>query len=230
MPRFAVAQICIEAPRYLSSDYDSLRLAHAVTWAGKAEAKLLRAAARRTGAEMDCSGRDGLVLVKPSEEFASDVIAYRDEFTQHVETLHGAGSLSRAATFEEWLRDVRAFENEMTVPVGMVPATTYLAVRESDNRLVGIVNIRHRLTNALRLEGGHIGFSVRRSERRKGYATQMLRQAIAICRDMGIDAVLVTCDENNTASACVIKANGGVRADDAATVDGRSIQRFWITS
>src|ERR1700757_1479632 len=130
---------------------------------------------------MNSKRQDRLILVKPSEQSKDDVLAYRDEFIQSKDSMHGSGDLENAASFEEWLRKACNNENEKTVQEGRVPASEYLAVRESDGRLVGMMNIRHRLNDALRFEGGHIGFSVRKSERRKGYATQMLREALSIC-------------------------------------------------
>ena len=96
-------------------------------------------------------------------------------------------------------------------------------------RIVGMLQIRHWLNDALRFEGGHVGFSVRASERRKGYATQMLKQALALCKERGIDKVLMTCDKDNIASSSVIKKNGGVLQDEFTTNDGNLAQRYWIT-
>jgi predicted acetyltransferase len=174
------------------------------------------------------SGADYLILVKPTERDKSAVIAYRDEFVEPRDT-HGTASLAAAATFEEWLQGVRNAENEATLREGYVPSSTYLAVRTSDDKLIGILAIRHRLNEALKIKGGHIGYSVRRSERRKGYGTQMLNQALSVCRDMGITKVLLTCDKDNTGSASVIRSNGGVLRDEYTTKDGVLAQRYWIT-
>lgn len=117
---------------------------------------------------------------------------------------------------------------EETVHPGLVPATTLLAVRTSDNRLVGMVNIRHRLNDWLLQSGGHIGYGVRRSERRRGYATAMLRQALGYCRRMGMPRVLVTCDSENIGSARTIMKNGGVLENEIPDGD-RVKQRYWFT-
>lgn len=174
------------------------------------------------------SRRDSLILVKPTEQSKDAVLAYREDFVEATDS-HGTASLDKAVTFEEWLQHVRDFENEETVKEGYVPSSTYLAVRESDNRLVGMLAIRHKLSKALEFEGGHIGYSVRRSERRNGYATQMLKQALSICEDMGIYRVLLTCDKDNNGSISVINANGGILQDEFTAEDGNLAQRYWIT-
>jgi predicted acetyltransferase len=168
---------------------------------------------------------DRLGLVRPSAEHEESVLQYRREFIDSGDELHGSGGLATASTFEQWLSEIRGYEDGTNVGEGKVPATQYLAVRRSDGRLVGILNLRHRLNDALLTEGGHIGFGVRMSERRRGYATEMLELALQRCRDMGISRVLVTCDEDNVGSIAVIRANGGVLepSDEVG-----STQRYWI--
>lgn len=172
--------------------------------------------------------RDALILVKPTEQSKDAVLGYREEFVSDSDG-HGTASLHKAATFEEWLQRVRNSENEDTVQEGYVPSSTYLAVRYPDERLIGMLAIRHWLTKALEFEGGHIGYSVRRSERRKGYATKMLKQALSVCEQMGIYKVLLTCDKDNTGSSNVIRANGGVLQSEFMNDDGNLAQRYWIT-
>ena len=109
---------------------------------------------------------------------------------------------------------------------GFVPATFRVAVVGDD--LVGRVSIRHVLTPRLASVGGHIGYAVRPAFRRQGFATEILRQSLLIARDQGIDAALVTCDEDNEGSREVIGRCGGV--PDGNAVDERSGKtklRFW---
>ncbi len=89
---------------------------------------------------------------------------------------------------------------------------------------LGTLMIRHELTPALQHEGGNIGYHVVPAHRRRGHATAMLAAACALCRDRGMDKLLVTCNEENTGSRRVIEANGGVLADDTG-----GIRRYWIT-
>lgn len=114
-----------------------------------------------------------------------------------------------------------------TVRGGLVPATSYLGVRASDGTLVGMIQIRHALNDYLRRFGGHIGYSARKGERRKGYAGEMLHLALEKCREMGISRVLVTCDRENTASARTILSNGGMLEGEVREGAGVT-QRYWI--
>ncbi|WP_334259591.1 GNAT family N-acetyltransferase [Intestinimonas butyriciproducens] len=114
-----------------------------------------------------------------------------------------------------------------TVRGGLVPAASYLGVRASDGTLVGMIQIRHALNDYLRRFGGHIGYSVRKGERRKGYAGEMLHLSLEKCREMGISRVLVTCDRENTASARTILSNGGMLEGEVREGAGVT-QRYWI--
>ena len=110
-----------------------------------------------------------------------------------------------------------------------VPSHTYLAVRKSDDKVVGVIDLRHHINHPiLGTWGGHCGYSVRPSERGKGYAKEMLRLNIQNAKAMGIDKLLVTCNVLNEASEKIIKANGGV-FEKIIDVDGSKIKRYWIT-
>ncbi len=111
------------------------------------------------------------------------------------------------------------------LPPGYVPATFLVGV--ADGRLVGRVSIRHRLNEHLAHVGGHIGYGVRPAFRRRGYATAMLREALVIAGDLGIDAALVTCDDTNAASAGVIERCGGV-LQDVVEHDGSRVRRYLV--
>ncbi len=167
-------------------------------------------------------------LVKPTSDYRDTVLDYKDEFAKDNEYISGSASLGSADTFEMWLTNVddERFNNPKAK---RVPATQLLAVRKSDGKLVGMVSIRHELNDYLEQFGGHIGYSVRKSERRKGYATQILKLALAYCRELGISNVLVTCDKQNIGSATVIKLNGGKLEDEITNNDGAITQRYWIT-
>jgi predicted acetyltransferase len=106
-------------------------------------------------------------------------------------------------------------------PAWMVPSTTLWWVDGTD--YLGRISIRHRLTPTLLEWGGHIGYDVRPSARRRGYATAMLAAARPVAARLGIDPALVTCDPDNTGSRKVIEANGGVLEDQRA---GKL--RFWV--
>lgn len=116
-----------------------------------------------------------LTLAAPEERFREQILAYRTEFLEAGDHMAGCAGLDRAPSFERWLQAVRANSREETVGRGLVPASNYLAIRLTDHRLVGFIDVRHRLNEVLFQSGGHIGYSVRPGERRQGYATEMLR-------------------------------------------------------
>jgi predicted acetyltransferase len=169
-----------------------------------------------------------IILVKPTVQHKQAILAYRDEFLQNQEKIHGSGDIEHAASFETWLQTCTVGEREETMPKGRVPATQYLAITVSDSKLVGMLQIRHSLNNHLKIQGGHIGYSVRKSERRKGYATQMLGTALIICKQLGIQRVLLTCASANIGSAGVIRANNGVYEKQLTLEDGSKLDHYWV--
>ncbi|SET18217.1 Acetyltransferase (GNAT) domain-containing protein [Oceanobacillus limi] len=94
--------------------------------------------------------------------------------------------------------------------------------------MLGVVNIRHRLTEFLLQAGGHIGYGIRPSERRKGYATRLLSLSREKAKEIGLTKLLLVCDEANEGSIKTIQNNGGVADSDFIKEDGAVIKRFWI--
>ena len=111
---------------------------------------------------------------------------------------------------------------------GRVPDSVFFLLDNDRDRLLGAVNIRHYLSDALLKEGGHIGDGIRPSERRRGYGTEIVRLALIECRKLGITRVLMTCDKDNVASAKTIIKNGGVLENEFVNSDGDIEQRYWI--
>lgn len=151
-------------------------------------------------------------LVFPNPAYREKAIEYIEEFYQYGSEINGSGGLDRflrESTYEAWLEKVVRDMDIANVPDGKVPALTYFYLREGDDRIVGMVNIRLALNGFLRNEGGHIGYSVRPTERRKHYGTELLKAALKVCDLIGIPEVLVSCDKINAASAGVIRNCGG---------------------
>lgn len=168
-----------------------------------------------------------LELIHPDASHAQSVMDYRDEFLRCESSLDGTAGLVKYAEYTPWFEAVRRNADEKTVAPGLVPSTTLLCVRKCDGVLVGMIDIRHRLNEYLLRRGGHIGYSVRPQERRKGYATAMLALALDRCRALQITRALVTCDNDNIASAKTILHCGGVFENEVP--DGETcVRRYWI--
>lgn len=172
---------------------------------------------------------DKINLVLPSESYEKQAKEYLQEHFENGENiLNGDGGLDHSENFDEWLNDVYEEHNEINIQEGRVGASTYFAVRESDNRIIGMINIRHSLNDRLLMHGGHIGYGVRPSERKKGYATRILELGLEKCMELGIDKVLVTCDKSNIGSAKTIEKSNGKLENEVIDADGEPILRYWI--
>lgn len=169
-------------------------------------------------------------LVRPTEVQLEKVRAYRQAFLDAGDSLDGTGPLRRCEDPKEWLRQVRLMEDPATVPEGRVLATQYLCVREEDGTVLGMLQLRHYLNEYLEKYAGHIGYSVRPDERRKGVAKWMLREALPICRELGLERVMISCLTDNEASRRTILANGGVYENTVYEPDDNEwLERYWIT-
>ncbi|MCM1134159.1 MAG: GNAT family N-acetyltransferase [Clostridium sp.] len=178
------------------------------------------------------SKKNGISLVKPTMDYAEDIMSFRQEFLDFnpEENMGGTGNLRNCACAADWIRETDNLRRRETCPTGLVDSDIYLGVRESDNKIVGVIELRHHINHpVLSLWGGQIGYCIRPGERRKGYARAMLEQVLERCRAEGQDKVLITCDEGNLASEKTILACGGryqqtVWAEELSA----NMKRFWV--
>lgn len=168
-------------------------------------------------------------LVKGDLQYKNQIIEMLKEWKEYNDT-HDANT-SPWAIFKNDYSDFEYYLNnlEITTPkMGFVPDSTFFCLDEERNVMVGAVNIRHDLNDYLLKYGGHIGDGIRPSERRKGYATQMIGLALEECKKLGIDRGLLVCDKDNIGSAKSIVNNGGVLENEFLE-GNKLIQRYWIT-
>ena len=169
-------------------------------------------------------------LVLPSTKYKASYLRARKEFECVVLETHRAGQDTdvNAKTLDQFLEKVNNDRKGVNLPKGRVPQTVYWLVEGS--RYIGTISIRHRLNKLLRSWGGHIGYSVRPSDRRKVYGTLMLKLVLPKAKKLGLTKVLITCDETNIGSAKIIKANGGVFAGRVPATTEHAVKcRYWIT-
>lgn len=170
-----------------------------------------------------------LKLIKLTKEYEKQLVEMIDEWKEDQERNHT--NRSPWAIFKNDPHDFGYYLEHLEVKEasdGKVPDSTFFLLDTERNRLLGAVNIRHYLNDALLKDGGHIGDGIRPSERRKGYATEMIRLALAECRKLGIDRVLMVCDKDNIGSARSIIKNGGILENEFTGEDGNIEQRYWI--
>ena len=159
-------------------------------------------------------------LIWPSMEYDKSIQAYRQEFLDSGDSMDGGGSLRKFNRTQDWLDRVETNKRDQT---------QYIYIRETDGKMVGIIQIRHCLNDYLEKYGGHIGYSVAPSERRKGYATQMLKLILPECAKLGIGRVLITCVQGNEGSKRTILNNGGIFESTVFdSEDGCWLERYWI--
>lgn len=171
-----------------------------------------------------------LKLIKLTKEYEKQLGEMIEEWKADQEINHT--NHSPWAIFKNDYHDFDFYLEHLEIKeaaAGRVPDSVFFLLDEDRDRLLGAVNIRHYLTDSLLKEGGHIGDGIRPGERRKGYATEMIRLALTECRKLGIDKVLMTCDKDNIGSARSIIKNGGVLENEFVNLDGNVEQRYWIS-
>ncbi len=169
-----------------------------------------------------------LQLVPPNEKYRETFLRGLREFRHEGLPWHlGVDLEAVERDFAAFVRGKLADSNQRTET--LVPKTHLWAIAEE--QFVGRLSIHHELNDALRVEGGHIGYDTVPSFRARGVASEMLRQALLVARSLGLTAVLLTCDDTNAASIRVIEGNGGALRETRALAPNRPLKRYyWIAT
>lgn len=169
-----------------------------------------------------------LKLIKPTKnfevEFKKTIEEFRSVGENNIESMY-----TRCGdNFDVYLQKTLQAEGGFGLPEGFVPYTSYWTVLQNE-RIIGFCNFRHYLTSFLKIEGGHIGYSIRPSERKKGYGKRQLALMLEECRWMSYSRVMITCDFDNVGSYKIIEANGGKLTGNAISPRSqKKVLQFWI--
>jgi len=165
-------------------------------------------------------------LIFPAIEHKQAALDYKQEHIDCGEThIHGSSGFMKADDYESWIEKITRDKTEASPD--WVVGSVYFAIE--NDKIFGTIAVRNYLNEELLNTGGHIGYGICPSERRKGYGTKMLALALEKCRKLDIARVLVTCDKVNTASAKTAMKNGGMLENEFMEDDGNIVQRYWIT-
>jgi len=171
--------------------------------------------------------KDHIHLVEPTVELEANYLAFYKEWKSTGEEMIPWVLQKDPSDFQKMIQFLLDNKNGKNLPKLWIPNSTYWLIN-AENQLLGAVNIRHGLTEDLLNSGGHIGYGIRPSERKKGYATMILELALEKIKELNIQKVLVCCDAINIGSEKVILKNGGIRDTDFIEEDGNIVRRFWI--
>lgn len=171
-----------------------------------------------------------IALVRPNPSYKQSFLEALYEFQLKDSGLESTRALQPSALeadFEGFVARRLNMEHSDNLEPGMVAQSDFWLV--DDDCYVGLLKLRHTLNAALSKLGGHIGYEVRPSKRRMGYATRMLALGLLEARRLGLQRVLLTCDDNNVASYKVMEHNGA-RLEDVIRLPGRlqPTRRYWI--
>ncbi len=172
-----------------------------------------------------------MYLTPPSLQFEDSWNAAIVEF--EAEDAHGFWNIpEKPRDCASYIKTAQDHSNGKNLPEYWVPATTYWLIDK--DKFVGHVNIRHALSDKLKMVGGNIGYAIRPSERKKGYGTEILRLALEKAHEIGLERVMVTCADDNVGSVKIIEKNGGVLDNAYEWDEGVAgpfhgiVRRYWV--
>ena len=167
-------------------------------------------------------------MVKPTIELKKEYIIFYEDWKDSEEDMVPWVIEKDPYDFQSMIDFLYSQDSEAKITAeSWVPHSTYWLLNE-ERRIAGAVNIRHRLDGNLLNRGGHIGYGVCPSQRRKGYATKLLAFALEETKKLGLERVLVVCDKGNIGSERTIIKNGGVFESEFIEDNGNIVRRFWV--
>lgn len=170
---------------------------------------------------------DLIRLIEPTVDLQAEYLAMIDDYRAAGERPYQRFRQMVIDNFPEYVRRLERASQGIGLPAGRVPQTTFWLLRA--RTIIGNSSLRHYLNPGLEREGGHIGYDVRPSERRKGYGTLLLELTLDKARERGLRRVLVTCDTDNIGSARIIQKNGGKFENEVISAEsGKLVSRYWI--
>jgi len=169
-----------------------------------------------------------LELVRPSDEHFAEWKEYCKEFGEIDEEVTPWSCKKDTSDYSEFLQLTRAEETGIGYIPGYVSADTYFLIRKSDKKIIGGINIRHSLNDFLRNFGGHIGYGIRPSERKKGFGTIILQLGLVKAKEVGLSKILISCLKSNEGSRKIIEKNGGEFFEESIYVNGLPFLKYWI--
>ncbi len=174
--------------------------------------------------------QDELIFAEVSMEYADEIAAYRQEMLDAGSSFDGCFSLKRMPDIREYVDYCRNWADPDREPGPRgIWGTVILCIRKSDMKMVGSMQIHKVMPDSFLHDSGHVGYSVRPSERRKGYATRMLSKAKEILSSLGFREIYVNCLPSNEASRRTILANGGQYIETFFLErDGVDLERYRI--
>jgi predicted acetyltransferase len=167
-------------------------------------------------------------LIKPCLELQAEFMDMVQDFVKVGESDKEFECRRALENFAAYVQDCLDWDKGKALPADWVPMSTFWLIR-NDNVILGVSSLRHKLNKNLRVFGGNIGYKIRPGQRQKGYGSLILKLTIAKAKLLGLKRVLITCDDDNVASAKIIEKNGGVLKDKCDRAGpGKLTRRYWI--
>lgn len=164
-------------------------------------------------------------LIEPSVLLREQFVDFMDDWKSTGEQLVPFVLSMDYSNFDEYIQKLKNYSLGIGLQEGFVPHSTFWLI--SNDKIIGVSNLRHSLTDKLLKADGNIGYGIRPSERKKGFATILLQLTLDKARAIGLSKVLLTCDKDNIGSVKTILNNGGI-LDSEEEIEGKPLHRYWI--